>query len=218
VLERRWEGRRRAASLPQDFRALARWFAAAESEAEAHRLFNAAFGLWPARHAHLVPPDAEAVPSTASWLDAPAVEVAPALRTSGSLQERGRGAPVADPAMVRVRRQAEQAAELASSRALRARLHTGGALRLSEFGALDRDTFAELLALLAHALSAPASSDGARRARSPDGGVEIVLRPIRDGRTARLATDAGVLGAPDDEVEITVGGMDAAALEASGGA
>ena len=218
VLERRWEGRRRAASLPQDFRALARWFAAAESEAEAHRLFNAVFGLWPARHAHLVPPDAEAVPSTASWLDAPAVEVAPALRTSGSLQERGRGAPVADPAMVRVRRQAEQAAELASSRALRARLHTGGALRLSEFGALDRDTFAELLALLAHALSAPASSDGARRARSPDGGVEIVLRPIRDGRTARLATDAGVLGAPDDEVEITVGGMDAAALEASGGA
>lgn len=219
VLERRWEGRRRAASLPHDFRALARWFAATGSEADAHRLFNAAFGLWPARHAHLLPADAEAIASTTSWLDAPPVEVAPSLRTSGSLQQRGRGAPVADPAIVRVRRQAEQAAALARARTLRARLDTGGALRLSHFDHLDPDAFAELLSLLAYALSAPADGDGARRAVSPDGGVEIVLRPTNDGRVARLETDAGTLGAPDAEVEITVEGVDVgASLEAVGGA
>ncbi|HEX9315468.1 MAG TPA: TIGR02677 family protein, partial [Actinomycetota bacterium] len=59
VLERRWESRRRSASVAEDFRALAAFFALAAGEGDAHRLFNAAFGAWPARHAHLTCPDAE---------------------------------------------------------------------------------------------------------------------------------------------------------------
>ena len=47
VLERRWDSRRRSASVAQDFRRLAEWFAASPGDAEAHRLFAAAFGLWP---------------------------------------------------------------------------------------------------------------------------------------------------------------------------
>ncbi|HWC12274.1 MAG TPA: TIGR02677 family protein, partial [Acidimicrobiales bacterium] len=59
VLERRWDSRRRSTSVAHDYRALARWFAAAPGDAEAHRLFAAAFGLWPARHAHLPPLDGQ---------------------------------------------------------------------------------------------------------------------------------------------------------------
>jgi uncharacterized protein (TIGR02677 family) len=45
VLERRWDGRRRSASVAADFRRLAGVFASAPGDAEAHRLFGAAFGL-----------------------------------------------------------------------------------------------------------------------------------------------------------------------------
>lgn len=208
VLERRWEGRRRAASIPHDFRALARCFAAAESESDAHRLYNAAFGLWPARHAHMLSEDAEAIASTTSWLDAPPVSVAPSLRTSGSLQQRGRAAPVGDPRLLRAQRQARQAASLAQDRAVRERLETEGSLRLSTFARLDAEAFEELLALLGQALSAPGSLDGMRRAISSDGQVEITLRPSSDDRTARIETDAGVLTAPDAHVQIVILGRD----------
>ncbi len=208
VLERRWEGRRRAASLPQDFRALAGWFAGAGSEGDAHRLFNAAFGLWPARHAHLRGEDDEAVASTTSWLEAPPVLVAPSLRTSGSVQQRGRAAPIPDPALVRARRQAEQAAALARRQDVRERLRTDGVLRLSAFGLLDSDAFRELLGLLGQALFAPLGGDGARRAVTADGQVEVVLRAPSDGRVARLETDAGVMHGPDAHIEIAILGVD----------
>ncbi len=105
VLERRWDHRRRSASVANDFRRLASWFAAAPGDAEAHRLFGAAFGLWPARHAHLSPNDGEARAPTTSWAEAEPVDVAPALRTTGSVAARGRVRPVADPATIRATRQ-----------------------------------------------------------------------------------------------------------------
>ncbi len=105
VLERRWDSRRRSASVAHDFRALARWFAAAPGEEEAHRLFAAAFGLWSARHAHLRALDGEARAGSVSWAASEPVEVAPALRTSGSLTVRGLPRPVADPSLVRAARQ-----------------------------------------------------------------------------------------------------------------
>lgn len=208
VLERRREARCRSVSIPHDFRALARWFAAASGEGEAHRLFNAALGLWPARHPHLLVEDAEAVPSTTSWLDAPPVVVAPSLRTTGSLQHRGRPSPVGDPAAVRARRQREQAQDLARSYEVRARLRSDGLVRLSTFGRLDREAFEELLALLGRALSAPRAGDGSRRATSADGQVEIVLGESPDGRTTRIETDTGVMRAPDFHVEISILGVD----------
>jgi hypothetical protein len=88
--------------------------------------------------------------------------------------------------------------------AVRAALATTGVVRLSQFGRLPSGAFAELLALLAVGLEAPTSSDGTRRALSADGGVEVVLRDPGDGRTAGLATDAGVLRGPDLLVSITL--------------
>lgn len=220
VLERRWDSRRRSASVATDYRALARWFAAVPGDAEAHRLFAAAFGLWPARHAHLLPLDGEERAPTRSWLATEPVDVAPALRTSGSLAIRGGVRPVADPSFVRAARQREQAAALDAHDELRDTLVTDGAVRLSRFARLPSAAFGELLALLAVGLDAPVGADGARRALSTDGRVEVVLRDPRDGRVATLAAHHGVLRGPDLLVSIALDGAGEAEVEleeASGG-
>lgn len=204
VLERRWDERRRAGSVAADFVALARLFAAAPGDDDAHRLFAAAFGLWPARHAHLPALDGEARAPTASWTTTPAVDVAPSLRTTGTLTNRGRVRAVADPSPLRAARLRRQADALAAHEALRASLTTEGEVRLSAFDRLDVAAFAELLALLAAGLDAPPGNDGARRALSADGTVEVVLRDPGDGRTAVLRTDDGVLRGPDLLVRISL--------------
>jgi uncharacterized protein (TIGR02677 family) len=204
VLERRWDARRRSASIAHDFRALARLFAASPGDDEAHRLFATAVGLWPARHAHLPPLDGEARAPSVSWLATEPVEVAPALRTTGTLVNRGRVSPVADPSLVRAKRQRAQAEALAAHDRLRAALVTPGAVRLSQFARLPSNAFGELLALLAVGLDVAAGADGARRAMSADGQIEVVLRDPGDGRTAVLPTDSGVLRGPDMLVSVTL--------------
>jgi uncharacterized protein (TIGR02677 family) len=215
VLERRWDSRRRSASIAHDFRRLADLFAAAPGDEEARRLFAAAFGMWSARHAHEPPIDGEARAPSVSWSAAEPVEVAPALRTAGSLANRGRTRPVADPARWRARRQREQAEALARHDTIRAAVLTGGAVRLSAFRRLDAAEFAELLVLLAAGLDAPLDGAGLRRALSADGQVEVVLRDPADGRSATLVTAEGVLRGPDLLVSITLvdTAADAAALE-----
>jgi uncharacterized protein (TIGR02677 family) len=204
VLERRWEGRRRSASVAADFRTLGHLFAATATDEDAHRLFAAAFGLWPARHAHLRAADGEARAPTTPWAATEAVEVAPSLRTSGTLTNVGRVRPVGDPARVRAARQRQQAEALAAHHELRQALATDGGVTLSAFGRLDSAAFAELLTLLAAALDAARDSDGIRRALSADGQVEIVLHPPRTNRLASLVTDAGVLRGPDFVVSIAL--------------
>ncbi len=204
VLERRWDSRRRSASIAHDFRALARWFAAAPGDDEAHRLFGAAFGLWSARHAHLRAVEGETRAPSESWTVTDPVEVAPSLRTSGALTVRGLPRPVADPSLVRAARQRAQAEAVAAHEAVRETLATSGAARLSQLGRLPPAAFAELLTLLAAALDAPAGVDGARRALSLDGQVEVVLLDPRDGQTASIQTDDGVLRGPDLLVSITL--------------
>lgn len=222
VLERRWDQRRRSASVANDLRRLAGWFAGCAGDEEAHRLFGVAFGMWPARHAHLAPLDGEARNPRRSWAETTPVEVAPALRTSGSLANRGRVRPIRDPTVLRAERQRQQAHALQAHRAIRSALATDGAMRLSHFGRLPEPQFRELLDLLAIGLDAERSSDRARRAVSLDGQVEIVLTDAGDGRRARLVTESGELTGPDFVVTITLVGAAAqrpagAAPAASGG-
>jgi uncharacterized protein (TIGR02677 family) len=216
VLERRWDHRRRSASVANDFRRLAAWMRAAPGDAEAHRLFGAAFGLWPARHAHLAPGDGEARAPSTPWVEADPVDVAPALRTTGSLGMRGRTRPVADPATIRAARRHEQAAELAAHERLRLALTTDGIVRLSSLGRLPVEEFNELLDLLATGLNTAIDSDGARRAISSDGRVEVTLRDPGDHRTAELHTLHGVLRGPDLLVSIAAVGEAVLEAEAAG--
>ncbi len=215
VLERRWDQRRRSASVANDLRRLAHWFDACADDDETHRLFGVAFGLWPARHAHLRSIDGEARLGRRSWSETAPVEVAPSLRTTGSLANRGRVRPVGDPAEVRAARQREQAERLLAHHAIRLALVTDGEVRLSHFDGLPQEEFSELLDLLSLALDAESAADGTRRALSLDGQVEVVVRddgpPARDGAggLATLRTETGVLRGPDlvVRIELMAGGV-----------
>lgn len=204
VLERRWDNRRRSTSVANDFRLLAGWFAETPGDDEAHRLFAAAFGLWPARHAHLQATDGEQRAPATPWADADPVDVAPSLRTTGSVAQRGRARPVADPGATRALRQRMEAEALAEHDALRASLTTKGRVALSAFSRLHPDAFAELLRLLAAGLEAPLAGDGTRRALSIDGSVEVVLFPPSHEGQAQLRTAAGTLRGPDFGVSISI--------------
>jgi uncharacterized protein (TIGR02677 family) len=202
ALERFNEARRRSASTAQDFRVLARWFTACETEMEAHRLFNAAFGMWPARHAHLVSDDPAEVAATTSWRDAPAVPVSPLLRTHGKSEHIARTGKVREVAAVRLRRRTRALAERAELEAAWASLATGGVVRLSSLGRLDHATFERLLQLLGRALAGRPDARGGRRATTADGRLEIVLSDPGDGRVTTIGTPQGVFRGPDYAVAI----------------
>jgi uncharacterized protein (TIGR02677 family) len=202
ALERFSEARRRSASTAQDFRVLARWFTACETEADAHQLFNAAFGMWSARHAHLAADDPDEVPASISWRDAPAVAVSPLLRTHGKSEHIARTGKVREVVAVRSRRRARALAERAELEAAWASLATGGVVRLSSLGRLDHATFERLLHLLGRALAAPADTHGARRATTVDGRLEIALTDPGDGLLATITTPQGTFHGPDYAVGI----------------
>ncbi|MFJ6737461.1 TIGR02677 family protein [Streptomyces sp. NPDC091279] len=217
VLERINESRRRSSSAVQDFRELARWFAAAPEEDDLHRLWATAFGLGPARHAHLAHPDPELIPSAHSWSEAPAVEVSALLRTSGRTERFTRTGRVRDVTAVRAERAERARAQRAElARAWQA-LETEGPVRLSSFGALEPEVFDHLLDLLGRALAAPSDASGLRRATTADGRAEVVLSPPPDTRRAVLHTARGTLTGPDYVVHIVAAGA-AAAFPVAGAA
>jgi uncharacterized protein (TIGR02677 family) len=212
VLDRITESRRRSSSAVQDFRELARWFAAAPGEEDLHRLWSLAFGLGSARHAHLAHPDPELVPASRTWAAAPPVEVSALLRTSGRTERFTRTGRVRDISATRAARAERARRERAELQAAWQVLTTDGRpVRLSAFGELDPAAFERLLDLLGRALSSRPDSTGVRRAVSADGGVEILLEggAAADDRTARLHTANGVMSGPDYVVRI--GGVDTAA-------
>ncbi|MFE2558361.1 TIGR02677 family protein [Streptomyces sp. NPDC059352] len=206
VLERINESRRRSSSAVQDFRELARWFAAAPGEDDLHRLWSAAFGLGSARHAHLAHADPELIPSALSWCQAPPVEVSALLRTSGRTERFTRTAKVRDVAGIKAARAESARAERAELALAWRELATDGPVRLSSFRELDPVVFERLLDLLGRALSAGPDTAGLRRATTGDGRVDIELAPPTDHRTALLRTAKGVLAGPDYLVRITTAG------------
>jgi uncharacterized protein (TIGR02677 family) len=210
ALERRWDNKRRSASVANDFRRLAGWFAGAPGDAEAQQLFAAAFGLWPARHAHLLPVDGLHQAPSLGWAEADPVDVAPALRTSGSLAVRGRPRRVDDPRQTRALRQRLQAEALAELDGIRLSLTTTGIVPLSSFAGLSVRVFGELLELLAAGLEAAKGEDGTRRALSIDGSFEVILWPPNGQARTSVQTEIGTFGCPDFGVSITFASSSAA--------
>lgn len=202
VLDRITESRRRASSAVADFRELARWFTVLPDQEHLHRLWSTTTGLSPARHAHLGHPDPELVSSSASWAEAPPVEVSPLLRSAGRTERFSRTGRVRDVAAVKAARAEQALAERAQLEAAWHQLDTGGPVRLSSFGRLQHSTFERLLELLGRALANDLTSTGTRRATTTDGKIEIVLRPPVDDAIARLTTPHGRFTGPDYEIEI----------------
>ncbi|MFF4254968.1 TIGR02677 family protein [Streptomyces sp. NPDC001663] len=191
-----------------DFRTLARWFAEAPDDAARHRLWRAAFGLYPARHL-TVDADtlerraAHPVAAATPWAEAEPLRISPQLRRTGSYERRGRTRRVQDRSEQR-RRLAEIAAQQAQEiAAARARLATDGTTRLSALGELDPLAFGLFLQLLGDALATWRPGMTTTVATSNDGTMEVRLTALADGTTAAIRTPGGTFRGPEHLVEIT---------------
>jgi uncharacterized protein (TIGR02677 family) len=89
LLRRLTEQATRPVNWASELRETAAWFAAFESDAEAHRLFDAAFGLEPVDHLGFAEADAESDGRFPSWWDLEPVEVPMSLRAYGRRPARG---------------------------------------------------------------------------------------------------------------------------------
>jgi uncharacterized protein (TIGR02677 family) len=191
-----------------DFRALARWFVEAPSDADAHRLWRAAFGLAPSRHLGIDAATLQAraerqVPASTSWAAAPPVVISPRLHATGHYQHRGTLARVVDRSEERRRLAAYLEAERAQLDAVRGRFATGHPLRLRDLGALDRHEFALFLQLMGDALAAGPPGTRGIEAISSDGTLAIRLQPVQDGAVAEIHTPDGVLRGADHVITIS---------------
>lgn len=185
-----------------DFRALARWFAEADDDADCARLWRAAFGLSPARHLTVDADTLDArterpVPPSTSWRDAPPIVVAPRLRRTGSAERRGRPSSVEDRSAARRSLAELAAAERAQVDAARRRFATGRPTRLSELGRLDPAEFRLFLALLGDALAALRPGERDVETTTSDGSLLLLLSRPADCALADVVTDDGVLRGPD---------------------
>ncbi len=178
-----------------DLRTLARWFAEADSDRDAHRLWRAAFGLSSSRHlridaATLDLYDQHPVPASASWLEAPPLVISPRLRKTGRHTRPGRPSQVIDRSREKALLAELAAAEAEQIAAARRRLVRGRML-LSEVGELDTQTFALFLDLLGEALSRRVHPGDTVETTSSDGALGIVLAPSGGGGMATIETPHG---------------------------
>jgi len=189
-----------------DFRTLAGWFAACTSDAEGHRLARAAFALNPARHYfadHALDKNAEDLPASTPWADAPAMQIHPRLREYGEATPRS--------ALPRVKERHEERRLLAAQfheehaqiEAARTQLANGKMTRLSELGMLDHHAFELFLRLLGEALTAQATPDQPVELQSSDGLLRIHLAPLDASSYAEVRTPSGIFSGRDHAIRIT---------------
>lgn len=193
-----------------DLRVLARWFAQADTDEDAHRLWRAAFSLAPSRHLGVEPVtlderDTHPVPADTSWRDAPPLLISPRLRRTGRYVRPGRTGALIDRSKEKayLAQQAEEEARRIA--AAQERLLKLGPTWLSEIGDLDRHEFDLLCDLLGEAVANRIRPDEEVTTVSPDGSLRITLGPNADGRTAVVSTEDGVLSGLDHRITISRG-------------
>lgn len=191
----------------QDFLTLATWFAALPTDGDRHRLWRSAFGLASVRHLSVTARTQEAweaaeLGNATPWALAPAVEISPQLRRTGSYERRGKAVRVADRSeakamlLARAREEAEQTA------AARGRILTGGPKPLSAFGMLDAEAFGLFLGLLGDALAAMGPRATTSQVHTSDGELTVTLTRTPGAGLAVISTPEGELTGPDHLVDI----------------
>ncbi|NJC73018.1 DUF2397 domain-containing protein [Planosporangium thailandense] len=172
-----------------DLLKLAAWFHNADSDT-AHRLYDAAFGCYPARHLLIGPdePDVSAGPST-SWWDSAPVDVPVSLRERGDRAARGRSSRVPDPGadaqrlLARARRQSE------ARHAAAAELVAVGSLDGSRLSRAARDLLLDKLSAVFAAVSM-----GGMMVEHRDADLGLLLRAISTrGEATVVAGDDGAV-------------------------
>ncbi len=179
VLERLHEKRFRRVSRTADLLRLAAWFDSLSQEQEgghrAHRLFQAAFGLFGCRHLSAREEDADLTWPGMSWWDAPAVAISPALRATGRVSMAGRPAQIADHSREKRMLADRLRGRRAAVEAALARFAGRGPQAMAELPLLTADELALLLSLLDRLLSVASATPGRRVARSRDGRLRMTL-------------------------------------------
>ena len=185
-----------------DLRVLARWFIEARSEADAHRLWRAVFGLCPARH--LIINDAtldehetrDVLPDT-SWLDAPPLNISPRFRASSAYWRTGRLSRIIDRGAEKEKLAAATYEEALHILRAQNRFATGARMRLSELAQLKNDEFDLLLEFLGETVTVKGFPPDTAEILSSDGSLRVTLEPTDDGETAAIQTPEGIFSGPD---------------------
>jgi len=192
-----------------DLQTLARWFAEAPSEGDAHRLWRAAFALAPARHLKvneetLDEREQNPVSPQTSWLDAAPVRIAPRIRQFGRHMPKGATRKVIDRSAEKALLAALARDEAEQIEAAQHRLATGTRMRISELGILENPAeFDLLLDLLGEALAAKTDPREIVSATSSDGALGIRLEPAGDCAEVVLATLEGTFTGEDHFITIS---------------
>lgn len=199
VVQRLGDRRAGRSDRTADYRTLAFWFAEAPTDDERHRLAAVAFGLAPARHLAiqhdtLESRDREPVAPSTPWRDAPAVEISPRLRATGSYERRGQPSRVRDRAAERrAIAHSVEVARIATER-LRDQLLTEAQVPVGDFPITDPDARAFLLQLLGDALSQRRTPAEPVEVTSIDGTYRIEVTPGLDASTTLRLVDGWLTG------------------------
>jgi len=190
-----------------DFRVLARWFAQADSDDAAHRLWRAVFGLIPARHllineATLDDFEAQHLPMNTSWVDAPPLRVPESFRNYSNSAQAGGLTYIVDRTAEKEKLAAAAHEEAVRILNAQSRFGTGNRMRLSQLEDLKADEFDVLLDVLGEAVSARVLASEPVEIFSGDGCLKIKLEPTDDGLQASIPTADGVLAGPDHWITI----------------
>jgi uncharacterized protein (TIGR02677 family) len=191
-----------------DLQMLARWFAEAPSDGDAHRLWRAAFGLAPARHLRvdedtLLRREQHPITAQTSWLKADQLRISPRIRQTGRHVAKGPAKSVVDRS-----KEKELLAQLArdESRLIAAaqrRLATLRRVRLSELAPLESAELEVFLDLLGEALALKMSASEKVVAHSSDGSLRIQLEPVLPTVQAVVTTADGTFQGADHYVTIS---------------
>jgi uncharacterized protein (TIGR02677 family) len=190
-----------------DFSVLARWFAEADSDADAHRLWRASFGLVSARHliindATLDDHEAQDVSANTSWLEAPPLRIPSRLRDYSNNSRTGMLSRIIDRTEEKEKLKAATREEALRILNAQKRFETGTRMRLSELDHLETAEFELFLDLLGEAVSARVFSTEAVEILSGDGCLRVKLEPTGDGREASISTSEGMFSGPDYWISI----------------
>jgi uncharacterized protein (TIGR02677 family) len=196
------EQRIRRIDRSNDFRTLARWFAESESDADAHRLWRAVFGLCPARHLTvndrtLDDHEAQKVPANASWMEAPPFRIPDQIRDFGLHSRIGMWSRIIDRTEEKEKLAAATREEALRILDAQRRFGTGRRMRLSELDHLESAEFDLFLDLLSEAVSARVFATEPVEILSADGCLRVSLEPTGDGSEALILTTEGVFSGPD---------------------
>lgn len=190
-----------------DFMTLARWFAQAPDDDDAHRLWRAAFGLSSSRHLRINEETLAArsradESSRTSWLEGAPMWISPRLRQTGRHLARGPAPTTIDRSGERARLEALAEAEAQELVLVREQLLAKGPRRLAELGPLSRGQFRLFLELVGRALAKAGNGDGLIEGVSSDGSMRVRLEPAGAGGKAVLETEDGEFAGQDYWVRI----------------